>query len=156
MISTLSGRVLQRVLHLYFRFARGMTMGVRAAVFDTEGRVFLVRHTYVPGWYMPGGGVEVGEDVLTSLRRELQEEGNIIVEEQPQLHGLYFNRRASRRDHVALYVVRAHRQSAPRLADREIAEAGYFALDQLPDGVTPATRARLDEILHGAPVSAFW
>lgn len=156
MTTTMSGRLLQRVLHLYFRFARGMTMGVRAAVFDDDGRVFLVRHTYVRGWYFPGGGVEVGEDAVTALRRELEEEGNIVMEAEPQLHGLYFNNRVSRRDHVALYVVRAHRQTAPRLADREIAETGYFTLDHLPAGVTAATRARLDEILHGTPAPPVW
>lgn len=52
---------LRRVFHLYWRVARGMTLGVRAVVLDGDNRVFLVRHSYVTGWYLPGGGVEVGE-----------------------------------------------------------------------------------------------
>ena len=48
---------LRKVFHLYWRFARGMTLGVRAVVIDDAGRVFLVRHTYVAGWHLPGGGV---------------------------------------------------------------------------------------------------
>jgi hypothetical protein len=40
--------------------------------------------------------------------------------------------------------------------DREIAEAGFFPLDQLPEGTTPATRSRLAEILEGQPPSAHW
>ena len=53
--------VIRRVLHLYWRFSRGLTVGVRAVVIDGEGRVFLIKHSYVPGWQLPGGGVEIGE-----------------------------------------------------------------------------------------------
>ena len=48
---------LRRVFHLYWRFARGMTLGVRGVVLDSENRVFLVKHTYVSGWQLPGGVV---------------------------------------------------------------------------------------------------
>src|ERR1700744_583683 len=50
---------LRKLFHLYWRFARGMTLGVRAIVVDGEGKVFLVKHSYVAGWHLPGGGVEV-------------------------------------------------------------------------------------------------
>ena len=52
---------LRRIFHLYWRFARGMTLGVRAVVLDGDDRVFLVKHSYVAGWHLPGGGVEVGQ-----------------------------------------------------------------------------------------------
>ena len=54
-------RLFTRLVHSYFALTRGMTLGVRAACFDDEGRVFLVRHSYVKGWHMPGGGLERGE-----------------------------------------------------------------------------------------------
>ena len=44
-----------------------MTLGVRAVVLDGENRVFLVKHCYVSGWHLPGGGVEVGESFLDAL-----------------------------------------------------------------------------------------
>src|ERR1700704_7126288 len=68
---------LRRVFHLYWRFARGMTLGVRAVVLDADNRVFLVEHSYVAGWHLPGGGVEVGESFRDALGRELIEEGGI-------------------------------------------------------------------------------
>jgi len=38
----------------WFRISRPMTLGVRAAVENADGQVFMVRHTYMPGWFMPG------------------------------------------------------------------------------------------------------
>ena len=68
-----------------------MTLGVRGVVLDGDGKVFLVRHSYVAGWHLPGGGVEVGETFLEALRRELVEEGRIELTREPVLHGLFFN-----------------------------------------------------------------
>ena len=89
--------LLRRLFHFYWRFARGMTLGVRAVVLDDEGRVFLVLHSYVSGWHLPGGGVEVGEAALQALERELSEEAGIALMGTPALQGLFFNRHASRR-----------------------------------------------------------
>jgi ADP-ribose pyrophosphatase YjhB (NUDIX family) len=147
---------LRRLMHLYWRFARAMTLGVRALVIDGSGRVFLVRHSYVSGWHLPGGGVEAGETLTQALARELREEGNIELTAPPQLHGVFFNNRASRRDHVALFVVRAFRQTAAPVPDREIRATGFFALDALPNDTTAATRARIIEVLGGAPVGERW
>ncbi|WP_370660334.1 NUDIX domain-containing protein [Peteryoungia algae] len=138
-------RFLVRVLHIYFAVSRGMTLGVRAACFDDAGRIFLVRHTYVPGWHMPGGGVERGETALEALLKEMREEGNLEAVSAPELFHVYFNARVSGRDHVLLYRVDV-RQTADRPGDREIAECGFFQTDALPDGTTEATRRRIAEL----------
>src|ERR1044072_1227621 len=82
---------LRRVLHVYWRFARGMTLGVRAVVIDPTGRVFLVKHSYVAGWHLPGGGVETGETMREALARELIEEGGITEHRAPVLHRIFLN-----------------------------------------------------------------
>jgi 8-oxo-dGTP pyrophosphatase MutT (NUDIX family) len=149
--------VTRRVLHLYWRFSRGLTMGVRGLVLDAQGRVFLVKHSYIAGWHLPGGGVEPGETLSVALARELHEEGNIEpTNPPPQLFALYFNGRVSRRDHVALYVVRTFRQIAPPQPNREIIAHGFFAPGSLPEGTTRATRERLDEVLGGRAISEHW
>lgn len=145
-----------QLFHLYFRFSRPITLGVRGAIIDAEGRVFLVRHSYVPGWHMPGGGVEAGETALYALGREVLEEGNIRIDGPPALRGIFFNSRASRRDHVLLYVVRDFTVIGPRSPDMEIVEAGFFPLDGLPEATTRGTRERLDEIFQNKPPAAHW
>jgi ADP-ribose pyrophosphatase YjhB (NUDIX family) len=148
-------RVLTRVAHFVYFFIKGMTLGVRAACFDDQGRIFLVRHSYIPGWHMPGGGVERHETVRQALAKELREEGNLELTAPPQLLHVFFNRRTSKRDHVAFFRCEV-RQTAPRGRDREIVEAGFFALDALPSGTTSATHRRLKEIAGEAEFDDLW
>jgi ADP-ribose pyrophosphatase YjhB (NUDIX family) len=147
---------IRRLMHFYWRFARPMTLGVRALVSDGEGRILLVKHSYVGGWHLPGGGVETGETLGEALARELREEAGIELTGAPVLHGVYFNGHAPRRDHVALYVVRDFRQDAEPVRSREIVAQGFFALGKLPNDTTAATRARIAEVLGGAPASERW
>lgn len=147
---------LRRVLHLYWRFARGMTLGVRGVVLDSEDRVFLVKHSYVAGWHLPGGGVEVGETFLDALRRELVEEGRIEILGEPVLHGLFLNSHVSRRDHVAVYLVRNFRQDRLPEPNREIIACGFFEPAALPPETTMGTRLRISEVLEGRGPIATW
>ena len=147
---------LRGVLHLYWRLARGMTLGVRAVVLDGDNRVFLVKHSYVSGWHLPGGGVEVGEAFGEALRRELVEEGRLELTGEPALHGLFFNSHVSRRDHVAVYVVRQFKQDRPPEANREIIDCGFFDAGALPAETTEGTRRRITEVLGGHAPTATW
>jgi 8-oxo-dGTP pyrophosphatase MutT (NUDIX family) len=147
---------LRRIFHLYWRFNRGMTLGVRAVVLDRDNRVFLVKHSYVAGWHLPGGGVEVGETFRDALQRELAEEGRIEVLGEPDLHGLFFNSHVSRRDHVAVYLIRQFTQDRLPEPNREIIACGFFAADALPVETTEGTRLRISEVLEGKAKAATW
>ena len=148
--------LIRRFLHFYWRTSRGLTVGVRGLIFDGEGRIFLVKHSYVAGWHLPGGGVEAGETLLAALERELREEGNIELTEPPTLHAVYFNRRVSQRDHVALFIVRAFRQTAPPQPNREIIGHGFFAPRALPADTSRATRERIAEVLTARTPADIW
>ena len=148
--------VLRAVLDVYYRIARGTTLGVRALVIDGAGRVFLVKHSYVPGWHMPGGGVEPGETAAAAMARELFEESNIKLAGVPKLHGVFFNNRESRRDHVVMFIVRDFVQEKQPQPDYEIVAHGFFAPDALPPDTSRATRARIAEVFDGVAVSEVW
>jgi 8-oxo-dGTP pyrophosphatase MutT (NUDIX family) len=147
---------LRRIFHLYWRFARGMTLGVRAVVLDADNRVFLIKHSYVAGWHLPGGGVEVGETFRDALRRELAEEGRIELSGEPVLHGVFFNSHVSRRDHVVVYLIRHFRQDRLPEPNREIVACGFFEAGALPAETTEGTRLRISEALEGrAPITTW-
>ena len=156
MAAPIRDRLRSRLAHFGFLVTRAMTLGVRAVVIDRDEGVLLVRHGYVSGWHFPGGGVEIGETCMEALARELEEEANVALKEPPLLHGVFFNARPSRRDHVAVYVVRAFRILGQRAPDREIEEARFFPRSALPQGTSAGSRARLAEIFDSAPLSERW
>jgi ADP-ribose pyrophosphatase YjhB (NUDIX family) len=147
--------MIRRFLHLYWRFRRGMTLGVRGVVLRGE-EVLLVRHGYTPGWHLPGGGVEPGESFEAALAKELLEEGNVRMTGAPRLHGLFQNPNASARDHVAVYVVREFTYEGPPAPNFEIQESKFFPLAALPEGTTQATRRRLAEVIEGTAPPSQW
>jgi ADP-ribose pyrophosphatase YjhB (NUDIX family) len=139
----------------YSRLSRGATLGVRGLVVDGDGRVLLVEHTYVHGWFLPGGGVEAGETVEEAVIRELQEEAGVRVIGRPRLLGVHANHRVFRGDHVVFYRVDTWEPCAA--ADQgEINAIAWFAPDALPEGVTTATRKRIEEVFAGAEASQHW
>lgn len=146
---------LRQVLQRYWRWSRGLTLGTRVAAVEGR-RVFLVRHTYTPGWHLPGGGVERGETARQSVERELMEEAGIRLDAEPRIHGIFLNEPIFPGDHVVTYVAEGWTQVEVPYPSREIAEAGLFHVDDLPGDLSEGTRRRLAEIFHDAPLSPHW
>lgn len=133
-----------------------MTLGVRIIVRNKEGHVLLVRHGYMPGWYLPGGGVEKGETVAQTATKELLEESGITALKEPKLISIYANTKATKRDHVVLYEVEEWEQTNEFVPNWEINEIGFFSLDALPSDTTLATKERMLEMFEGKAISQYW
>ena len=133
-----------------------MTLGAQGVVIDADDRVLLVRHSYRPGWWFPGGGVEWGETLEDALARELAEEVGVTLTGPPVLHGVFSNNANFPGDHIAVYLIRQWERNGEYHRVGEIAEAGMFAPGDVPPLTEPGTRRRLAEIFNNAPLSAHW
>ena len=144
------------MLRPFWRLRRGMTLGAQGVVIDDTDRVLLVRHSYRPGWFFPGGGVEWGETLEEALARELEEEVGVTLNAAPALHGVFSNNSNFPGDHIAVYLVRGWTRRGGYRRRGEIAEAEMFAVHDVPATTDPGTRKRLAEIFGHAPLSPKW
>jgi len=141
-------RMGHRVLTCYYWALRPVTVGVKTLLVSEAQEVLLVRHTYRPGWHIPGGTLGRGESVAEAAARELYEEVGIrAVIEPKSILGVFQNRVQFKHDHVVLFHVKEWVKGPLKPCAWEIAEAKFFPLTKLPEDVSPGTRRRLAEFL---------
>jgi ADP-ribose pyrophosphatase YjhB (NUDIX family) len=138
--------ILRPFFHVWFRISRGMTLGVRGLVLNAQGQVLLIQHTYIRGWYLPGGGLDRGETAEAAIMRELVEEVGIVARSRPKLLSVHSNHARHRGDHVLYYHIEVWEQGQAT-SKGEIHAAEWFAPDALPDAITPSTQRRIAEAL---------
>ena len=137
---------------LFFWLFRPLTIGVKVVLVQDE-QVLLVRHTYRPGWFLPGGGIKRGESVETAVRREAREEAGLALEEVSLL-GVYSNlNHNSKSDHVVVFLCESFQQVGQ--PDAEIAEVKRFPLDALPSNIEISSKARILDYLMGEKRPSF-
>jgi ADP-ribose pyrophosphatase YjhB (NUDIX family) len=130
-----------------------VVLGVAGAIFDSTGRVLLVRQSYMPGWRLPGGGVARGEAPSLAMRRELAEEVGLKGGEM-EFFGLYSRKAGWATNVIALYRIDGGTVAfRPNVEVREILYADPLAP---PDGITPATARRLAELAGGRSKTEHW
>ncbi len=138
-------RLVYLAYKIYCFFVRPLTLGVRIMLVQ-DGQVMLVRHTYIGGWYLPGGGVKRKETLDQAARREAREEVGAELN-QISLMGAYSNFVELKSDHNILFFSSDFTCSGRH--DREIAEARFFPLDHLPEKVWPGHRRLLEQYRAG-------
>jgi ADP-ribose pyrophosphatase YjhB (NUDIX family) len=126
-----------------------VTLGVKALLVSGDA-VVLVRHTYQPGWLLPGGGMRRGETPEDAVRRECGEELGATMGPL-ELFCVCSRFREGKSDHITVFVCRSF--SLGKKSDFEIDDYQLFPLAALPAGTSPGTRRRLRELVDGAPCS---
>jgi 8-oxo-dGTP pyrophosphatase MutT (NUDIX family) len=134
-----------RLLYIGYRaycfIFRPIRAGVRVMMIK-ENKVWLVRQTYMPGWFMPGGGLKRGETLEQAARREAHEETGAELGEL-RLMGAYSSFLDWKTDHNLVFICEDFKITG--VPDHEIAEARAFPLNELPDGLWPGHLRRLEE-----------
>lgn len=146
----------RRFLHSVKMQIKPLSVGVRALIEDEAGKILLIKHTYVPGWHFPGGGVEPGETAQSAIEREVREEANVRITQPPNLIGVFLNTRFSKRDHVLLFRSRDWEIIEKFQPTLEIADMQMFHRDDLPSDLSLGTSRRIDEIFNSKAASPDW
>jgi len=135
-----------RIFTFLFRPVR---MGVRVMMIR-NGDVFLIRQTYRDGWFMPGGGVKRHETIEQAARREAREESGAELGEM-KLIGIYTSFDEHKTDHSVLFTCEDFEFIGK--SDNEIAESGFFSAENLPGGLMPGHRRKIEAYLNHQELS---
>ena len=115
---------------------------------DAQQRVLLIRHSYGSDkWMPPGGGLKRGEDALKAAARELLEEtgcrldaATLVAHSDEVVHGAG----------NAVQIVVGWTADLPVPDGREVIEAAFFALHELPDHMPALFRGALADWIRAA------
>jgi 8-oxo-dGTP diphosphatase len=135
-----------------------VAMGGACVLFDADGRVLLVRHTYGRlNWELPGGASEPGESPDETAIREIREETGLAVELE-RLTGVYYEAGARPgHDHGPIlhvvFAAHATGDGQPEARPPEIGAVGWWPLDDLPAPMSDFTERRIRDAAAGSEAS---
>lgn len=147
-----------KILHVlrkcFWFITRPETKGVRAIVLNNKNQILLVKHTYLSGWFLPGGKAKKNEDSRDALKRELKEELGVDIFEEVKFLGIYSNNFEFKKDEISVFVIKI--SDLPENIHFEIKDKKFFNYEEVPDGTSPGTNRRIKEWFHNETVSENW
>jgi ADP-ribose pyrophosphatase YjhB (NUDIX family) len=129
-------------LHIIRSTQKKFTVSAVAVVINEEGKVLILDHLLRPGagWALPGGFIEANEQAEAAIKREIREETTLELENVHLVHVRTINL------HIEI-LFRANASGNPRPNSREIKEAGWYALDEIPAETSGVQKRIIREVL---------
>lgn len=122
----------QTVLGIIFRHP---VTGTTMIPILPDGRIVLIRRHDTGKWSLPGGIVNWGEDIPTTIERELEEETGLNVVKIRRLIGVYSAPDRDPRIHSISILIEVEVQGTMKPKDTlEVSEVEAFAIGSLPKG----------------------
>lgn len=122
----------QAVLGILFRHP---VTGTSVIPILPDGRIVLIQRSDTGKWALPGGMVNWGEDIATSVQRELEEETGLELAKICRLVGVYSSPERDGRVHSICVVVEVEATGAMKINDPvEVRDIRAFAPMDIPIG----------------------
>lgn len=139
---------IQNVLGILFRHP---IMGASIVPVLPDGRIVLVRRRDNNRWGFPGGMVDWGEDIATTVHREMAEETGLQVVKILRLVGIYSSPERDPRIHSICVVVEAEVTGTMQILDKnEVVDIQAFTREEIPTrGLTHDHDRQLQDYLQG-------
>lgn len=124
-----------------------MMTAAMGIIYDKEKGLLLERRSDNGEWCVPGGGLELGEDQVAGLRREVKEETNLDIVSpefftvRANVHMVYPNLDEVYYTDIVYIVTEFSGELKP---DRESTELRWFDINELPENIMPS---QIDYIL---------
>ncbi|MBS0286076.1 MAG: NUDIX domain-containing protein [Proteobacteria bacterium] len=138
------------------RLLNTSTLGVKALIIKDNKEVMLVEHTYMAGWHLPGGGVGLRETPKEAIVREVKEETGLVVNQEPALFAVYAHQIMGAADYPLLYVITDFSTPLNVKLCKEIRQARWFDINNLPPETSESTLQRIKEVIHSLPIADTW
>ena len=134
-------KALYKIKNIYYKLFRPITIGIRILLIKNN-KITLIKHTYIKGWYLPGGGVKKNETIDQAIKREIHEEVSGSIKTL-KVFGVYSNLYENKNDHIIVFLSSSFNIGKPDL--REVAEIKQFQLNNLPKNTSPGSLRRVKE-----------
>lgn len=147
MLSNIIGKIWRKTprrvrLRIIRTTQKTFTASAGALVTNSKKEILLLEHFLRPqsGWGIPGGFMNHGEQPEQTAAREIMEEVGL------ELKNIEMIRVRTSGRHIEI-LLSAEAEGEPIVLSREIKSAGWFALDELPAGMSPAQRFIIENFI---------